>query len=68
MKGLTSEERAFLSLPSGSNLSGYGHLIPPLVERGLLREAASMFWWERTPAAYLALRCDAAARAIGVAA
>lgn len=25
MRGLTNEERAFLTLPSGSNLDGYGH-------------------------------------------
>jgi hypothetical protein len=68
VRGLTREERAFLTLPSGSNLDGYGHMIQPLVQRGLLREAAIPLWWERTPECWLALRLDAAARAIGVAA
>jgi hypothetical protein len=67
MRGLTDEERDFLTCSPGTVHSSLRHLLP-LVSRGLVsyEHHGDSATYEITPLAGLALRLDTAARALGM--
>lgn len=66
MRGLTDEERAILTCPTGAGPFTFRDLLQ-LEKRGLVATEHHGTWGEYsvTPQAAVALRLDAAARAIG---